>query len=782
MQQQQQQHMNLQGQQGQIQHMNQQGQGNQYLMDGEQQFNQVQSDNPQGQNSCNDFGNSINTNNRNACGTHQNLQQNQDSNNNNQAQPQQMHIQDLNNLIQSKNNSSAGNAGGGDNGISGNLTSNEVNDDGNSDDFEPSDYRRDGDDSSPGGLDFLLNMPFMDENDRDGGNAAEGEQSQQQQPQNQLQQEQQGLQMNQQVFQIQHQVNQPSQEMMQNQQMQRSPSAMSQQSQHQAMNHQIPMRSPSAMSHLSQNGIMRPPSVISQYPLQQQQRQQSIGQQGPMRPPSAMSQHSHLPGHLGPMRPPSAMSQHSHLPGHQVPMRPPSAMSQHSHHTSVSMDPTSTMINVAEERSKLQEINNTQKIQESLRNMRQRQQAQFQSRQQQVLQQQQQQHDHLNQLKLHHQQQLQMQQQQCNTSNPNHHSGNHQGQNLANVQPQSITSSFPVENHLSQISSQTSKKGIIDVDEMVPISQANTRNRSLNKRRPRSNSHNSTSLDPCSTGYQYVQVVGGNKRAHTDSSADSSAGEKSGLNLKSSLHDYLDSILTSRGYVTGKRPAKQLGYAKSPSPLQYASFGFAVCSTIKKGGADRLKCLLEAGLSPNPTNKFGDSPFFMACKRGFHEQVKVFVDLGAEVKIADGFGRTPLHYVAWSPTPCFESAQILLEADARLLYVTDHFGKTPLDFVGDSDRSKWVNFLESVKEKLWPVNSGGPYFPEDRGEGSTLADPPGALPIDLAEQVAGGLLMPEDAKKKHQQQQQLQEKEQQEKEQQHAKEQQDQDQKTNESS
>lgn len=232
-----------------------------------------------------------------------------------------------------------------------------------------------------------------------------------------------------------------------------------------------------------------------------------------------------------------------------------------------------------------------------------------------------------------------------------------------------------------------------------------------------------------------------------------------------SLQDYLDSLLTSRGYLPARRLASRLGYRRPPTPLQLASFGFAVCTTVRPGGADRLAALLGSGLSPNPTNKFGDSPFFMACKRGLYPLVKVFVDAGAEVRVADGFGRTPLHHAAWADPPCLESAGLLLRADARLLYVSDAHGKTPLDFVGEKHRSRWVEFLEGVKDEFWPSLTKGAgdgdigrgYCPEGRqdsdGDGPQgIPDPEDALSVQLAEKVASGHIMPEEAKRQQQQQ------------------------------
>jgi hypothetical protein len=191
-----------------------------------------------------------------------------------------------------------------------------------------------------------------------------------------------------------------------------------------------------------------------------------------------------------------------------------------------------------------------------------------------------------------------------------------------------------------------------------------------------------------------------------------------------------------------------------------------VCSTIKPHGAARLTALLRAGLSPNPTNKFGDSPFFLACKRGLHATVRAFLRQGAEVRVADGFGRTPLHYVAWGDPPCLQSARLLLEADARLLYATDAHGKTPLDFVclgnkDDARRQAWIDFLEECKEEFWPVvtkdncrdGDGAGYSPEARESDCLgIPDPEEALSVELAEKVASGHIMPEEAKRQQKQQ------------------------------
>jgi len=267
---------------------------------------------------------------------------------------------------------------------------------------------------------------------------------------------------------------------------------------------------------------------------------------------------------------------------------------------------------------------------------------------------------------------------------------------------------------------------------------------------------NSSPLDQVHVNSTTAKQTGMVPNKRTRTAASSSSSPPSGSDL-TSLQDNLDILLSARGYKPKKEPASKLGYRQPPTPLQLASFGFAICSTIKPNGADRLTALLQSGLSPNPTNKFGDSPFFMACKRGLYPLVKVFVDNGADVRVADSFGRTPLHYVAWANPPCLQSAQLLLEADARLLYVTDAHSKTPLDFVGNGEthRKTWIKFLERVKDQFWPTVNGGSkeYSPmaRDTSLGTGIPDPKDALSLQLAEKVASGHIMPEEAKRQQKQ-------------------------------
>lgn len=239
--------------------------------------------------------------------------------------------------------------------------------------------------------------------------------------------------------------------------------------------------------------------------------------------------------------------------------------------------------------------------------------------------------------------------------------------------------------------------------------------------------------------FQYIKVVGGGLKRVLDKPV-TSPKSRTSIEL-GSLHDYLDSTLKSRGYVTSKCSASELGYIKTPTPLQIASFDTAVCSANKPDDADQLRSILQCGLSAVPMNKFGDSPFFIACKRGVTELVKVFIGCGAEVRIADNFGRTPLHHAAWTSPLNFDTAKIILSADPCLLYVMDKHGKTPLDFVPKQYYLSWTKFIDSMAESLWPADADAKQCHPKPSKGA-LPDPANALEIKLAEDVASGKTKP----------------------------------------
>lgn len=64
---------------------------------------------------------------------------------------------------------------------------------------------------------------------------------------------------------------------------------------------------------------------------------------------------------------------------------------------------------------------------------------------------------------------------------------------------------------------------------------------------------------------------------------------------------------------------------------------------VRQGDAARVEALIAKGANVNAYWRYGETPLFFACDRGFTQIVKVLLDHGAEVNIRDTFyGMTPV--------------------------------------------------------------------------------------------------------------------------------------------
>jgi len=158
---------------------------------------------------------------------------------------------------------------------------------------------------------------------------------------------------------------------------------------------------------------------------------------------------------------------------------------------------------------------------------------------------------------------------------------------------------------------------------------------------------------------------------------------------------------------------------------------------------------MQAGISPNPCNAYGESLVHMVCRRGDHELLKMLlVDVGTSIQVSDDYGRTPLHDACWAATPCFETVQMIADKDMALFHMTDSRGAVPLSYVRREHWPLWIEFLESKKDDWWPQkteeDSPAPLIdvaPNER----PIPGPINALSIELAGMVASGIMSPEEA-------------------------------------
>lgn len=219
-------------------------------------------------------------------------------------------------------------------------------------------------------------------------------------------------------------------------------------------------------------------------------------------------------------------------------------------------------------------------------------------------------------------------------------------------------------------------------------------------------------------------------------------GRNKSIRLESP-QDCLDRILSLQGY--GKAPrieADDAQYETVPSPLQLASFGTELVQAIHTSNVDKLGRLLETGLSPNPCNKFRDSIVDLVCKRANAPIFQCLVDHGCDLRVCDGFGRTPLHHCCWASEFSAEIAEVIIRRDWQQLLIEDKRGQTPLEYVRPDQASDWIEFLEDNRDRFFPIGGSIPPIQSMKNTrpDNHLPDPPNALPIKLAAAVSSGQL------------------------------------------
>ena len=208
--------------------------------------------------------------------------------------------------------------------------------------------------------------------------------------------------------------------------------------------------------------------------------------------------------------------------------------------------------------------------------------------------------------------------------------------------------------------------------------------------------------------------------------------------------------MKARGYSVDTYHTLQTAYYSPATPLQTASYGPAIIRIVKDGDADKLRELMQAGLHPNCCNNHSESLLHMACRRGYIDVVKVFLEFGANLQVSDDYGRTPMHDACWQNEMNFQVVEEILKVDNRLFYMLDCRGSLPLSYVHKDHFEAWQEFLtnEEMLDKYFPKQAPSDEAPDLCKlwpNARPLQDPKGALSSELAQMVANGKVDPADA-------------------------------------
>ena len=265
-----------------------------------------------------------------------------------------------------------------------------------------------------------------------------------------------------------------------------------------------------------------------------------------------------------------------------------------------------------------------------------------------------------------------------------------------------------------------------------------------------SNSSHSSKKRPLSGGGGAGNDGKRGKSSRPIGGSNSSVGTSSHMKDSTTTpQEFVNRILRERGYGEANQvriSAEKAGYDTVPSPLQLASFGTELVMAVHTSDVPKLRQLLSCGLSPNPCNQFRDSIVDLVCKRANEAVFACLMEHGCDLRICDGFGRTPLHHCCWASEFSPEIAHTIIKRDWQQLFMEDKRGQTPLEYVRNSMAQDWLQFLDSYRDEFWPVGGKAPVveksLKEERADGA-LADPDHALPVPLATAVSAGKVTPQ---------------------------------------
>jgi Ankyrin repeats (3 copies) len=219
---------------------------------------------------------------------------------------------------------------------------------------------------------------------------------------------------------------------------------------------------------------------------------------------------------------------------------------------------------------------------------------------------------------------------------------------------------------------------------------------------------------------------------------------------------YLDGLMSNRGYRVDRVHTIDTAYYSKPTPLQKASYQGFLINVAKSGDVDGLADLLTSGLSPNPSNLYGESLCHLVCRLGKHHVLQTMLQSGTSLEICDDYGRTPLHDACWAGNPAFEVVDLIMTAGREethhLFNMVDNRGSTPLSYIRKEHWAQWMEFLQSKKDIYWPVvdKSKGKKIPpvvaRELPNSRPPKDPANALPTEIAMMVASGTMSPIEAR------------------------------------
>ena len=138
---------------------------------------------------------------------------------------------------------------------------------------------------------------------------------------------------------------------------------------------------------------------------------------------------------------------------------------------------------------------------------------------------------------------------------------------------------------------------------------------------------------------------------------------------------------------------------------QISCYSQDVITAIRSRDISTIRLMHNSGRHLQCCNRFGESLIHMACRRGFLDVAKYFIeDASVSIRVKDDYGRTPLHDACWCREPNFALMDLLINQCAELLFISDKRGHTPLQYTRREHWKYWNAYLltraKTIREKV----------------------------------------------------------------------------------
>lgn len=173
-----------------------------------------------------------------------------------------------------------------------------------------------------------------------------------------------------------------------------------------------------------------------------------------------------------------------------------------------------------------------------------------------------------------------------------------------------------------------------------------------------------------------------------------------------SPYEFWTTLIDQQGYACRRYESLRF-YNRKPTEVDEASYHTNILTILQRGDGEELTLLLEAGISPNACNLSGETSAHKICRNGYSPKIlRILIEHGCCLKVADNFGRTLLHNICWNSSENASGlVDAIIEADGtaiEMFYMSDSRGVSPLETVPEPYWDTWNRYIEQRKDSYWP--------------------------------------------------------------------------------